>query len=74
MAASRSATVKNWGGEAEKIEGLVSKRLVGEAYLRRQKKKNAPDTFEYVAGARATVCRNAENAEDFRRKILNVAG
>ena len=38
---------------ADKVETLVQKRLVSEAYLRRQKKANDADTWQYAAGARA---------------------
>jgi len=66
---SRTATLGNADG-GEKIEGLVSKRLVAEAYLRRRKKVNDPDTYEYTPGARATLNRSVERADEFREKIL----
>ena len=55
---------------ADKVEHLVQKRLVNEAYLRRQKKVNDADTWQYVAGSRASLSRNAERADDFRNQIL----
>lgn len=57
--------------DGEKIEALVSKRLVAEAYLRRRKKPNDADTYEYTPGARATLNRSAERSDEFREKILS---
>lgn len=55
---------------ADKVEHLVQKRLVNEAYLRRQKKANDADTWQYVAGSRASASRNLERADEFRNQIL----
>ena len=52
--------------EQEKVEALVQKRLVSEAWLRRQKKPQDPDQFIYTAGARAVLSRSAERADEFR--------
>lgn len=56
--------------DGEKVEALVKTRLVAEAYLRRQKKKNEPDTYEYVPGIRAGFNRNQANADAFRATVL----
>lgn len=56
---------------ADKVETLVQKRLVSEAYLRRQKKANDADTWQYAAGARATHCRDVAKADAFRDEILS---
>lgn len=56
--------------EQEKVENLVQKRLVGEAWLRRTKKPNDPDTFIYVAGARAFLSRAVDKADGFRDELL----
>jgi len=55
--------------EQEKIESIVQKRLVAEAYIRRIKKQ---DEFEYVAGSRATLARNEERAVSFNAEFMDV--
>ena len=57
--------------EQDKIEHLVQKRLVSEAWLRRQKKVNDANTWQYVAGARALINRNVDRADEFRMGIVN---
>jgi hypothetical protein len=47
---------------------------VSEAYLRRQRKPNDLDTWQYVQGARAALHRNVERGDDFRNAILGNAG
>ena len=56
--------------EQETVEVLVSKRLVSEAWLRRIRKSNDQSTWQYVAGARATINRDAEKADELRMAIL----
>lgn len=56
--------------EQEKVESLIQKRLVGEAWLRRMKKPSDPEHFQYVAGARAALSRSVERADEFRNSIL----
>jgi hypothetical protein len=56
--------------EQEKVESLVQKRLVHEAYLRRRKKANEADKFEYVAGPRAVLNRNDQQASDFFKMVM----
>jgi len=55
--------------EQEKIETLVSKKLVAEAYLRRKKQKDSTDAYEYLIGARAVLNRNQERAAEFFDEI-----
>ena len=56
--------------EQETVEALVSKRLVSEAWLRRIRKSNDQSTWQYVAGAIATINRDAEKADELRMAIL----
>ena len=51
--------------EPEKVESLVQKRLVNEAFLRRRKQKDRLDAYEYLRGARAVLCRDERRAGDF---------
>lgn len=53
-----------------KIEQLVQRRLVTEAFVRRQKKPNDPDVWQYVLGARAGL-RNITNSDEFRSSLMN---
>lgn len=55
------------------METLIQKRLVAEAWLRRQKKPKSgaeEDTFQYVPGSRALLTRDAGKAETFREALL----
>ena len=56
--------------EQEKVESLVQKRLVHEAYLRRRKKATETDKFEYVAGPRAALNRDEQHASDFFKMVM----
>jgi len=56
--------------EQEKIEYIVQKRLVAEAYLRRCKKKHDADNFEYLPGSRATLSRDEGRAAEFHKSIM----
>jgi len=56
--------------DQEKVESLVQKRLVSEAWLARKKKPNDPDNHVYVAGARALLSRNVERADAMRTSLL----
>ena len=51
--------------EQEKVETLIQKRLVAEAWLRRQRKpkSGADEAYQYVAGSRAILSRNVEKAD-----------
>ena len=55
------------------MESLVQKRLVQEAWLRRMKKPNDAENYQYVAGARATLSRSVERADEFRNQLLSGA-
>ena len=60
--------------ELDKVESLVQRRLVAEAWIRRQKKPNDPDQFQYVAGSRAKLNRNEAKADAFREWVLSDEG
>jgi len=54
----------------QKVEDLIGKRMVSEAYLR--KRKSPAGNTEFVAGARAAMTRNAEAVQTFHdTTILN---
>ena len=57
--------------EQEKVETLVQRRLVNEAWLRRQKKPNVADEYVYVPGARAELSRNVKRADESREALLH---
>ena len=52
------------GFGADKVESLVQKRLVAEGFLRRQKKQDV-DSYQYLIGARALLCRDQSAATAF---------
>ena len=55
----------------DKVEALVQKRLVSEAWLRRVRKANDAETWQYVAGSRATLSRSVDAGDEFRNAILS---
>ena len=55
--------------DSEKVESLIQKRLVSEAWLCRRKKPNDDEQYQYVAGARASLCRSLEKADAYRESL-----
>lgn len=51
--------------DPDKVETLVQRRLVGEAFVHRRKNARDADTFEYIAGTRAAFNRSKEGAAKF---------
>jgi len=58
--------------DTDKVEQLVQKRLVSEAFLRRKKQRDHSDAYEYLVGARAILHRNQDKAgmflDDLKKK------
>ena len=56
--------------EQDKIENLVQKRLVAEAYIRRRKKEAQDGVFEYLHAARSILNRDAHAAAELKASIM----
>ena len=58
--------------EPEKLEALVQKKLVSEAWLRRIKKPNGQsDEYVYVMGSRAFLSRKSDRSDELRTALLD---